>query len=795
VTVNALDRMLLAVSPRWALSRIRARAQVGIIARHFEAAAYGRRTNNWSRRGTDANAAAGGTALSVLRAQARDLVRNNPWARRGKRRITVNTVGWGIRPKAAGVAAERIAELWKKWGETTECDADRRLTFYGLERQVMDTVVEAGEILVRRRFRRPSDGLSIPLQLQLLEPDFLDTSRDNLPGQQGGQIVQGVEFDAIDRRVAYWLFDEHPGSGRFVSPASRRVPASEVLHVFSQERPGQVRGPSWFAPVDVRLHEFDEYEDATLMRQKIAACFAAFVTDVDGTGTPLGEAGTDTASEQKVDTFEPGMIVNLPIGKSVVTANPPATNDHASFSATALRGVAAGLGTTYEDMTGDYCVSPETRILRSDLRWVRADSLRAGDHIVAFDEHAPGGRGGRRKWRKAEVVRAGRRELDRRRVVTDAASATVSDEHLFLCTSRPDERPKRGAGLQARSENPQSPGPGQRWVRADRLRPGDRILFLHAPWEVGDTHGHGYLKGMADGEGCLDQQSAHLRIAQNPGVVFQETGVALRSLGFSPIQGNANGGGTNQQWSLTGIGECLRFLGEVRPSRLLAKADSVFIGRMIAGGSQKHGHATFATVVSIDAIGPGPVITLGTSTQTLVTEGLLSHNSQVNFSSARMSRLAHYGDVHDWRWNMLIPLFCAPAWSWMLEAAVLAGLIEDDRQPAEWTPPPMPMTDPEKEGLALSRLVRTGAKTHDEMVREQGYDPEEFWAEYAAGLKRLDEKGIWLDSDVRKVSSTGQSQASGTKPDGTMKPMGKPNGAGKPDATAEDGEEPVEEGA
>jgi lambda family phage portal protein len=522
--LNIFDRLIMLVSPQLGLALARVRARV--LARHFEAASVGRRTDGWSRRGTDANAAASGATLFYLRAQARDLVRNNPWARRGVRRLVTNTVGWGIRPKAIGRGASKVMELWKQWGETTECDAAGRLTFYGLQRQVMRTIVESGEVIIRRRARRPSDGLAIPLQLQVLEPDYIDTGKDGVMGLEGGPIVQGVEFNGIGKRVAYWLFEQHPGGmGPLISPVSKRVPADGVLHIFDQERPGQVRGTPWFASVDVRLHDFDEFEDATLMKQKISACLAAFVSDVDGSGTAIGEAGTDAATDKLTDTLEPGMILNLPSGKTVTMANPPVASDHQSFSQTALRGVAAGLAVTYEDLTGDY--------------------------------------------------------------------------------------------------------------------------------------------------------------------------------------------------------------------------------------------------------------------------------SQVNFSSARMARIAHMADVDDWRWNMLIPQFCAPAWGWMLDALMMAG-AEIEAAPAEWTPPALPMIDPGTEGPAISRMVRTGAMTHDEMVRAQGYDPEQFWKAYAAGLARLDDLGIVLDSDPRNTTAAGQAQFNGswTVPEtimtddappsgqaptnGVAKPNGKPNGKPAP---------------
>lgn len=355
--MNLLDRLITWMAPSWGANRARAR----MMARHFEAASVGRRTDGWHRLGTDANAAAGLNSLPILRNQARDLVRNNPWARQGLRRIVANTVGWGIRPKATGPAADLVTQAWREWAESTQCDSAGRLTMYGIQSQVMRTVAEAGEILIRRRWRLPQDGLRVPLQLQLLEPDFLDTGRNGIIGDAGGPIIQGIEFDAIGRRAFYWLFDRHPGStGSFgtgaggFNPLSKRIPAADVLHVYDQERAGQVRGVPWFASVDVRLHDFHEFSDATLMKAKIAACMAAFVTEPGDGQTGLGQTGTDRTTNQPTDTFEPGMIMNLPPGKTVTIANPPTATDHQSYSTSLLREIAAGLGVTYEDLTGDY---------------------------------------------------------------------------------------------------------------------------------------------------------------------------------------------------------------------------------------------------------------------------------------------------------------------------------------------------------------------------------------------------------------------------------------------------------
>ena len=85
----------------------------------------------------------------------------------------------------------------------------------------MRSVAESGEVLVRRRRRRLSDGYPVSVQLQVLEADYLDTSKTTaLPN--GGQIIQGVEFDVLGNLVAYWLFRQHPGSTFLTANSSPR---------------------------------------------------------------------------------------------------------------------------------------------------------------------------------------------------------------------------------------------------------------------------------------------------------------------------------------------------------------------------------------------------------------------------------------------------------------------------------------------------------------------------------------------------------------------------------------------
>jgi lambda family phage portal protein len=474
-----IDRFLIAFFPRVAAKRFSDMAAMSIARRHFEATSPGRRTEGWFKSGTGANAA-NQANLAPLRNISRDLYRNNGWARRGTQAICNNTVGWGITPRTK---SKPHADLWKRWAGSTDCDRRGRLTFYGIQYLALKTVVISGEALIVR-YDQP--GRHLPFRMAVLEPDYIDTTKTGTLSS-GGRIVQGVEFDKNDRRVAYYIHEKHPGEVSF-SRKVNRVPAEDVVHLFEENRPEQVRGISWLCAAILKLQDFDDYEDALLMRQKIAACYAGFITNVDGDSQ---SAGINEDIEDGFDSIEPGMLHRLRDGEGIEFGSPPPVTDNDQFSRSTLRRIAASMGVSYEDLTGDY--------------------------------------------------------------------------------------------------------------------------------------------------------------------------------------------------------------------------------------------------------------------------------SQVTFSSARMGRLAHYGNVHQWRWNMMIPQLCARVWEWFEDAAELARGIPKSQEDVSWTPPPMPMIEPDREGKAYMMNVRSGMMTHSEMIAEQGGDPLTHWDEYAEGLKALDDRKIILDSDPRKTSAAGLSQEANAK--------------------------------
>lgn len=351
---NFIDRLVGYLNPSAGKDRLRARLIMDLLEkRSYEGAATGKRSEGWTKFNGSARAATE-SALQRLRTRSRDLTRNNPYAAKALFVISNNVVGTGIVPRATagrrGNRAVNVMNLWKEWAETKKCDADNLHDFYGLQSLVMRTVTESGECLIRRKWRKGSDGLAVPLQIQVLEPDFIDTSKDNLqPLKDGTQIIQGIQYTKDGERLAYMLYNQHPGDNMSLRMLeSNLVPAEDIIHVFRVDRPGQIRGVPWASPVITRLRDFDDYEDAQLLRQKLAACFTAFVKDVDA-----GSVSATGEQRSIAETLEPGAIELLPPGKDIEFAEPPGVNGYSEYATVTLRSIAAGYGVTYESLTGD----------------------------------------------------------------------------------------------------------------------------------------------------------------------------------------------------------------------------------------------------------------------------------------------------------------------------------------------------------------------------------------------------------------------------------------------------------
>lgn len=353
-------------------------ARVKRSAAVYDAAGSGRRFRGWQATPASADASIF-TDGEVLRRRARDIVRQNAWASRALDVMVDKTVGAGITPRSKHprkATRQLLTDLWADW--CTEADADGNLDFYGQQQLALRSVIESGECLVRKRFRRASDGLRIPFQLQLLESEHLPIYHGIKPNSTTNRVLMGIEFDSIGRRVAYHLYRDHPDSVPFMGTdmSLSSVPADQVMHLFRPLRPGQQRGTTWFTQALIKLRDLHGYDDAELVRKNMASRLNWFITETDAADPVLPSTEDDTDDEAMYE-MEAGTAIRLKPGESIQLAQASDVGQmYEQFMRVQLRAVAMAVGVSYESLTGDL-----TGVNFSSIRHGELDARRRAESI------------------------------------------------------------------------------------------------------------------------------------------------------------------------------------------------------------------------------------------------------------------------------------------------------------------------------------------------------------------------------------------------------------------------------
>lgn len=348
--------------------------------RSFTGARSDRSTADWLNTGTTVNRDLRGE-LVELRNRARDLTKNDPYARRFTRLCRMNVVGpngfrlqvyakdppskefpTGKPDYVANAIMEREFALWSR---RSECTMGGQLTFRGVQDLVIQTFAREGEFLVQKIFDKES---RYGFRLHVLDNEMLDETL-NTKLQNGNAVRMGIEFDKWSRPIAYYFKQGDVGLETYSSygMSQKRIPASEIYHQFDIEYASQARGFSVLAPVMIRMRMLQKYEEAALINARIGAAKMGFFETDPEKATGEGYSGTDVdAGGNKITDVEAGSFEELPVGMKLSAWNPEFPSEqHEPFVKSMLRGVASGLGTSYN-------------MLANDLEGVNYGSLRGG---------------------------------------------------------------------------------------------------------------------------------------------------------------------------------------------------------------------------------------------------------------------------------------------------------------------------------------------------------------------------------------------------------------------------------
>ena len=351
--VNLLDKVIMGVSPRWGIERIKARITYGALGSNgFIGPGSSKRSmNGWNPRISSSADEDSIPDLPTLRAGSRDLAMNTPIATGALKRIKTNVVGGGlslqsrINYRTLGISKEEAA-IWERNTEEEfklfckSCDASRTQNFDEQQAMVIYNKALSGEAFaILPMIRRVGDVYQT--RIKIIEADMCCNPAQGANGLTvgGGSLVEGIEYDAYDAPVKYHFLKNRYGVSNFewtsVDAYGKKSGKPNVLHLFDPERPGQKRGIPLLAPVMDSLKQLGRYADAELMSTIISSFFTVFIKTNSphqtGFATPYSPLGgvaprsTDIKEEEKL-ALGSGAIVNLGTDQEIQLADPNRPN-------------------------------------------------------------------------------------------------------------------------------------------------------------------------------------------------------------------------------------------------------------------------------------------------------------------------------------------------------------------------------------------------------------------------------------------------------------------------------------
>ncbi len=334
----------------------------------------------------------------MMHRRTRDLVRNTAQAKTIKTKLVNMVVGRGMQtfawPFAPAELFQIVTELEsiqagelgprlhyalesddlfdQYFADRRQFDIEERLAGPEVYRMLLGEAVTVGNGLLVRVFRRkydPDRHLS-PVAWQLFEREQLDESQDRAASPGKNKILGGLEFDKLNRVVAYHLFLDHPHdffglssastAGVSVGTRSIRVDARRVVDLSLYDRPSSSVGRSWMDAVGQSIWDRDSYAESELRTAAVDSVFA-FVAKLENAeqfgGWGFADGGDDDDSygnrEYKVGHSPVASVIGTNESLDMVRPTRP-NRDAGAFMKVIDRDTASGAGINYYSLTGDY---------------------------------------------------------------------------------------------------------------------------------------------------------------------------------------------------------------------------------------------------------------------------------------------------------------------------------------------------------------------------------------------------------------------------------------------------------
>lgn len=389
VSMNALDRVIAALSPRWAVDRIAARHAL---------AAYEAAKPSKLRRGVSAaegpNVAVRSGQVALMR-HARHLEQNHDLFRGALSTLvdfSIGPSGVGIEPqprRADGTIhaeyAEALRQAWRDW--TRRPEVTWQHSWARVQRLAARSWLRDGEVFAQKivgPLATLNHGTRVPFSLELIEAEMCPVDHAD-----GDRIRQGIERNSWGRPTAYFFWKSHPLEMEMLARFSdlKRVPAERLIHLKTVDRIGQVRGVSHFASIITRIEDLKDYEESERIAAKVAASLTAYVRR--GTSDLYDPArlskDADGNPVPRDIRFAPGMVIDtLAPGEDIGLIDSKRPNVNAvAWRQGQLKAMAAGIGASFSTIAREYGGTYSSQRQELVESWLRYSCI-ADDFTTQF---------------------------------------------------------------------------------------------------------------------------------------------------------------------------------------------------------------------------------------------------------------------------------------------------------------------------------------------------------------------------------------------------------------------------
>ena len=369
--LNMIDKVIGAVSPKAGAARAAWRSQYEAYRGNYDAGDAGRLQSQWSTQNLSAEMTDRYDRERV-RARARDLERNSDVMNAVLRAFRRNVIGSGLQVRVTTGDTEIndiLEKTWNRWCKRINCDVTGQQSFIQIVRMCIQRKLTDGGILIVKRY---TDQGFLPLQLQILEVDELDTTQLR-PKKKGNKVVGGIEYNRWNRPEGYWIRQYSIDGYTQMTPVY--VKAQDVIFYYTKKRPSQIREMSDLSQTLVRIKDMNEFMTAVTIKEKIAACLAVFIKRINpGGGTPGKIRSGAPAVNYEGKRIVPGMIMEMNAGDEAQMLNPSSQGtDATAFIKTQQRMISSASGLSYEatsrDMSETNYASARQSMIEDDLTY------------------------------------------------------------------------------------------------------------------------------------------------------------------------------------------------------------------------------------------------------------------------------------------------------------------------------------------------------------------------------------------------------------------------------------------